>query len=380
MRDYTYQQRCVGVPPSSPTDSSKSPLTLSRGLHERLAHADPRENQADNVRVSNPFDLVVLGDRLFVADASWNTIRSVNLTSRAVSTLTTFAPLPNTRGMGPPVVEAVPDSIRVHDNQLLVTLLTGFAFPIGAAKVISVDPTTGVQTPLITGLTSAIDVLPLRGGGFLTLEFSADMLAAPTAPPSGRLQWFATANATPVVVADSLTSPTGMEIDERSGSVFITEIFTGRVLKVSPWSIASTLNPGQPSQFSNLSVRGRAGIGNDTLIAGFVIESTAKQVLIRGVGPQLTEFDVAGALADPKISVYDSNGRLVAENDNWSSGSTSETAQIVATAAKAGAFPLIAGSKDAALLRTLPPGAYTVHVSAVGGTSGVALAEVYKAQ
>ncbi|HRE84250.1 MAG TPA: hypothetical protein PLN52_24615, partial [Opitutaceae bacterium] len=211
-------------------------------------------------------------------------------------------------------------------------------------------------------------------------EFSADMLAAPTAPPSGRLQWFATADAAPVVVADALTSPTGMEIDERSGSVFITEIFTGRVLKVSPWSIASALTPGQSSQFSNLSVRGRAGFGNDTLIAGFVIESTAKQVLVRGVGPQLTEFDVAGVLADPKISVYDSAGRLVAENDNWSSGSANETAQIVATAAKAGAFPLNAGSKDAALLRTLPPGAYTVHVSGVGGTSGVAMAEVYKAQ
>jgi hypothetical protein len=91
--------------------------------------------------------------------------------------LTTFAPLPNNRGFGPPVVEAVPDSIHLVGNQLLVTLLSGFPFPLGNAQVRAVDPVTGNSTPFITGLTSAIDVLPDGDGGFFTLEYSADMLA-----------------------------------------------------------------------------------------------------------------------------------------------------------------------------------------------------------
>jgi hypothetical protein len=42
-----------------------------------------------------------------------------------------------------------------------------------------------------------------------------------------------------------------------------------------------------------------------------------------------------------------------------------------------GAFPLRSGSKDAALIVTLQPGAYTVQVTSVSGATGVALIEVY---
>ncbi len=332
---------------------------------------DPRPNAPDNVRASNPFGLTVLGDRLYVVDASLNSIHTINLTTRAVGTLTSFAPLPNTRGMGPPVVEAVPDSIRVYGNQLLVTFLTGFPFPLGGAQVRLVDPATGTHTPFITGLTSAIDVVALPGGGFLTLEHTRDMLAGAAAGASGRLQWFASQNATPVVIDDALRNPTRLEFDERTGEVFITEIFAGRIMKVSPWNVGS-------GQFPSLSVRGNAGAGNETLIAGFAIEGTVKQVLVRGIGPRLAGFGVPGTLADPRIVVFDSAGRTVAENDNWSAVGESDTDLLTAAAAKVGAFPLTVGSRDAALLRVLPPGAYTVHVSGVGGATGVSLVEVYQ--
>jgi hypothetical protein len=45
--------------------------------------------------------------------------------------------------------------------------------------------------------------------------------------------------------------------------------------------------------------------------------------------------------------------------------------------ARVGTFPLTTGSRDAALVRTLPPGVYTVHVNGVGNATGVALVEVY---
>jgi len=68
---------------------------------------------------------------------------------------------------------------------------------------------------------------------------------------------------------------------------------------------------------------------------------------------------VSGALGDPRLTVYDSAGRVVAENDNWSAAGASESARIVAAAQKVGAFALPANSPDAAVLITVPPGSYT---------------------
>ena len=116
--------------------------------------------------------------------------------------------------------------------------------------------------------------------------------------------------------------------------------------------------------------------GEGTLIAGLVISGNApKTVLIRGVGPTLSVFGVTGLLADPQIAVFSGNTQMTS-NDNWETG-TSTAAQIIAASAQVGAFALPAGSKDAALLITLQPGAYSVVVTGVGNTSGVALVEVY---
>jgi hypothetical protein len=64
--------------------------------------------------------------------------------------------------------------------------------------------------------------------GFLTLEFSADMLSG--AP--GRMRFYDSTNVPGTVIADCLITPTSMAVDERSGDVYVTEIFTGRVVKV----------------------------------------------------------------------------------------------------------------------------------------------------
>jgi hypothetical protein len=77
-------------------------------------------------------------------------------------------------------------------------------------------------------------------------------------------------------------------------------------------------------------------------------------------------------LTDPQIAVFTSGGAQIASNDNWSDNANA--AQISANSG----FPLPAGSKDAALLLTLNPGTYTVQVSGVGNTTGVALVEVYE--
>ena len=87
----------------------------------------------------------------------------------------------------------------------------------------------------------------------------------------------------------------------------------------------------------------------------------------------------AGSGFDTILAVYTGGAvnalALVATNDNWETGNSA--AQLSAAFATTGAFGLSAGSKDAALVITLSPGAYTVQVSGVASSSGVALVELY---
>jgi hypothetical protein len=116
------------------------------------------------------------------------------------------------------------------------------------------------------------------------------------------------------------------------------------------------------------------GTGDGVLIAGFVISgATPMRVLIRAVGPTLSSNGVTTALTDPQLALY--RGSVLWDyNDNWAG-----EAKLAAAFTEAGAARWTdSGSKDAALLVTLPPGAYTAIVSGVNGASGVALAEVYE--
>jgi hypothetical protein len=128
---------------------------------------------------------------------------------------------------------------------------------------------------------------------------------------------------------------------------------------------------------SNVSTRGAVGTGNNVLIGGFVVNgAVSRRMLIRGAGPTLASLGVPGVLADPQLTLIDqSDGRTIKTNDDWASG---EDAAIIAqAAAAAGAFPLANGSKDAAMIVMLPPGAYTVQLSGVNNGTGVGVLEVY---
>lgn len=132
------------------------------------------------------------------------------------------------------------------------------------------------------------------------------------------------------------------------------------------------------ARLRNLSTRAKVGTGAGILISGLAIApgGPSRRILARAAGPALTSLGVEGALSDPAISIVESNtNRQLSTNDNW--GST-DAAALTAAFSQAGAFAFGSGSKDAALLIDLPPGrGYSVQVSGVGNTSGVALVEVY---
>jgi hypothetical protein len=127
------------------------------------------------------------------------------------------------------------------------------------------------------------------------------------------------------------------------------------------------------SRMSNIATRGSIAPGAP-LIAGFVITEVAKTVLIRGVGPTLALLGVPNACPDTQISLY-SGQTVIAANSDW--GLSPNPAEVVTATAQVGGFSLLSGSKDAALLVTLEPGAYTVLVGTQSNVGGEALVEVY---
>lgn len=136
-------------------------------------------------------------------------------------------------------------------------------------------------------------------------------------------------------------------------------------------SSGTTVNTGSTSELANIS--GRAMVNaNGIVFPGFVIAGTQPQtVLIRVAGPALTGA-VALALADPTLELFDVTGAKIAENDDWA-----PSPQLAAIGAQVGANPFTAGSKDSALLITLPPGVYTAQVKGKGG-AGEIVFEVYE--
>lgn len=129
---------------------------------------------------------------------------------------------------------------------------------------------------------------------------------------------------------------------------------------------------GAASQSASMSARGMVS-PTSPLIAGLVVTGRSpKRFLLRATGPALTVFGVGGVLADPALSVY-SGSTAVAQNDNWSNN-----AGVRDAAQQVGAFPLTAGSNDAALVQTLNPGVYTLMATGVSGTTGTALIEAYE--
>ena len=128
---------------------------------------------------------------------------------------------------------------------------------------------------------------------------------------------------------------------------------------------------GGLSELTNVSTRGLVGTGQNVVIAGFIISggSGSTQVVVRGLGPTLTQHGVSGALADPVVALVDQNGNVVRSNNNWKDSQQTEIQNT-------GLQP--PNDLEAAILATVPVGNYTVILSGNGGGTGIGLVEVYK--
>lgn len=146
-------------------------------------------------------------------------------------------------------------------------------------------------------------------------------------------------------------------------------------------------DPSAASQLGNLSVQGPVTGRTQQLMGGFVLEGNgSRRLLLRAVGPGLGAYGVASVLRDPILSVYNSRSQMIARNDNWETQIPLSTTLVPAAASviaqvsrQTGAFALVSGAMDSALVLELPAGVYTIGVESASDSSGTAMLEVYLA-
>jgi hypothetical protein len=134
------------------------------------------------------------------------------------------------------------------------------------------------------------------------------------------------------------------------------------------------LGLGSDAKLANISTRGFVGNGDNVMIGGFIVGGNAAdrtRIVVRAIGPSLSRFGLPNALQDPTLSLYDSNGNVIATNDNWRDG---HQAEIEA----AGLAPT--DDRESALFASLSTGAYTAIVTGQGSTVGIGLVEAYNIQ
>ena len=138
------------------------------------------------------------------------------------------------------------------------------------------------------------------------------------------------------------------------------------------------LNPGASSSLGNISTRSFVQTGEHVMIGGFIVQGTGpKRVIIRAIGPELTQFGIIDALANPTLELHNGGGALIASNDDWQTtilGGIITSSQVT-DIQNSGHAPSVAS--ESAITANLQPGNYTAIVSGVNNTTGVALVEVY---
>jgi hypothetical protein len=125
----------------------------------------------------------------------------------------------------------------------------------------------------------------------------------------------------------------------------------------------------------NISSRSKVGRGFDIMISGFVVTGTApKLLLIRAVGPTLSQYGLSGLLERPKVKIY-SGATLIHES---AAGARVPSIAVARSANQlGGAFALPDWSGDTVVVESFDPGAYTIQVSGENDGTGIAIVEVY---
>jgi cell division septation protein DedD len=224
---------------------------------------------------------------------------------------------------------------------------------------------TATATPTATATATATPTATATSTP--TATATATATATPTATATSTPTATATATATPTATATATATPTATATATPTASATATPTASATA---TPTSTPTATPTAVPAQAVNISTRLRVETGDNVMIAGFIITgNVSKDVVIRGLGPSLTNFGMSGGLlADPIVELRNSSGVLLQQNNNWKDDQRS---QIEGTVFQP------TDDRESVILRTLAPGAYTAILKGVGNTTGVGTVEVY---
>ena len=284
------------------------------------------------------------------------------------------------------VFKITPTGMVTQFNSSLVPGATGLAFDRagnlyvselgngspGTGRIVKITTNGTVSSFISTGLTLPEGLAFDSAGNLYEADLGTNTVQkfSSTGSPLGT---FGTFN-------PPLNAPRSLAFD-RDGNLFVGEFSGNSIRKVAPNGSSSVFAPHDNSRFvgglafepptaqlTNISTRASVQTGPRVTIAGFIVTGTdSKQVVVRGLGPTLTQFGVSGVLADPTLDLHDSTGSIQT-NNNW------KDTQQVAIQATGLAPP---NDLESAILRTLAPGNYTAILAGNNGGTGIGLVEVY---
>jgi WD40 repeat protein len=135
------------------------------------------------------------------------------------------------------------------------------------------------------------------------------------------------------------------------------------------------LEPNAISKVANISTRGFVGTGEQLMVGGVIVRSvgdpsnpTPRQLLVRGLGPSLSQFNVPNPLQDPILEIHDSNGTTTGINDDWKIPRESDIRST-------GLAPN--DNREAAIFLQLVPGNFTALLRGKNNTTGAGIIEVF---
>jgi outer membrane protein assembly factor BamB len=243
-----------------------------------------------------------------------------------------------------------------------------YAFDIGQGAAVSPWPMYR-QNKSRTGRAEAgpISIALQPSSQVALLGSTLALRVTATGDPAAIYQWYK--DGVPIAGATSATYSVPSVTAATAGRY--TVVVTGAFGSVTSTAAIITIEATNVGRLVNLSVRAPAGTADQTLIVGFAVDG-ANTLLIRGIGPALSDYGVTGVLGDPQVVLYSSSGIALQRNDNWNGDTTLSTAFK-----SVGAFALNGASKDAALLRDVVADSYTAQITSSAGGTGAALAEIY---
>jgi hypothetical protein len=142
--------------------------------------------------------------------------------------------------------------------------------------------------------------------------------------------------------------------------------------------IGYDLTQTSQSNLGNISTRSLVQTGEHVMIGGFIVQGSGpKRVIIRAIGPELTQYGITDELTNPRLELHNGTGALIATNDDWQTTILGGiiTSNQVSDIQNSGRAPTAAS--ESVIIADLQPGNYTAIVSGVNNTAGVGLVEVY---